>query len=216
MESSTETSSAVITTNGNSSSSSSSSSSGTNKEVTTLPAANANPRGIPKTLFIENVEEFMSNEENTDNALRSMQEVYSKYKYMEMQLVRSKNALKIKIPDIRSTLDMARYLKEKKESDEIVSAHYELSDQVFATAKVKPSTVCLWLGANVMVEYPFEEAIELLTRNLENAEKNVMNIEEDISFLKDQITTTEVNFARVYNYDVKQRRKKREQDQAVP
>jgi len=115
MESSTETSSAVITTNGNSSnSSSSSSSSSTNKEVTTLPAANANPRGIPKTLFIENVEEFMSNEENTDNALRSMQEVYSKYKYMEMQLVRSKNALKIKIPDIRSTLDMARYLKEKK------------------------------------------------------------------------------------------------------
>jgi len=91
-----------------------------------------------------------------------------------------------------------------------------------------------------MVEYPFEEAIELLTRNLENAEKNVMNIEEDISFLKDQITTTEVSilssdfpmyglfdreyflhsrhkdFARVYNYDVKQRRKKREQDQAVP
>lgn len=40
---------------------------------------------------------------------------------------------------------------------------FAISDQVFAKAKVPvTSTVNLWLGANVMLEYPLEEAKELL------------------------------------------------------
>ena len=35
---------------------------------------------------------------------------------------------------------------------------YILADGVFARAHVEPrDSVCLWLGANVMVEYSFEE-----------------------------------------------------------
>jgi prefoldin subunit 5 len=44
-----------------------------------------------------------------------------------------------------------------------------------------------------MVEYSFEEANELLTKNLESAKKSLATIEEDLDFLKDQITTTEVS-----------------------
>jgi len=59
------------------------------------------------------------------------------------------------------------------------------------------------------VEYSFSEALALLTKNLEGATKTIHSIEEDLNFLKDQITTTEVNIARVFNYDVKQRRQQR-------
>lgn len=57
-----------------------------------------------------------------------------------------------------------------------------------------------------MVEYPLEEAKDVLTNNLNTASKNLQQVSDDLKFLKSQITTTEVNVARVYNYDVKQRR----------
>lgn len=57
-----------------------------------------------------------------------------------------------------------------------------------------------------MVEYPLDEAKTVLTNNLSTANKNLEQVSKDLKFLKSQITTTEVNVARVYNYDVKQRR----------
>ena len=72
--------------------------------------------------------------------------------------------------------------------------------------------VCLWLGANVMLEYPREEAILLLQDNLKNAKEALVTITDDMGFLRDQITTTEVNMARVFNWDVKERRKAKTAD----
>ncbi|PRP86189.1 prefoldin subunit 3-like isoform 1 [Planoprotostelium fungivorum] len=167
-------------------------------------------RGIPKALFIEDVEDFISKQASADEALKKMQENYSKFKLMEMSLSKSKTALKSKIPEIKNTLVIVQHLQSKKGSSETVNTQFELSDNVYATASITPSVVCLWLGANVMVEYSFEEAVDLLTKNLESAEKNLKGLDEDIGFLKEQITTTEVNIARVYNHDVKQRRKKRD------
>ena len=57
-----------------------------------------------------------------------------------------------------------------------------------------------------MLEYPLEEAVELLTNKLDAAERNVKGIIEDLEFLREQITVMEVNTARVYNYDVRRRR----------
>jgi len=168
-----------------------------------------NPRGIPRTPFIANIEEFMKNQESADVVLKRMQDNYSKYKFMEMSLTKSKQNLHNKIPEIKSTLEMVKLLKGKQESGETLQTHFELSDNLFTSASVQPSIVYLWLGANVMVEYSFEEAIFLLTNNVVNAEKNLDNLKEDLDFLKDQITTTEVNIARIFNFDVKQRRQKK-------
>jgi len=60
-----------------------------------------------------------------------------------------------------------------------------------------------------MLEYTYEEAVQLLTSNLEQAIIKEKEVNEDIDYLKDQITTTEVNIARVYNYDVIKRREER-------
>lgn len=60
-----------------------------------------------------------------------------------------------------------------------------------------------------MVEYTYEEAVALLEGNLATARERALEVREDIDFVKDQITTAEVNVARVYNYDVVRRREER-------
>ena len=60
-----------------------------------------------------------------------------------------------------------------------------------------------------MLEYPVEEAEGILQRNLDGAERNVKLVREDLDFLKDQITTLDVNMRRVYNWDVQEKRKKK-------
>ena len=60
-----------------------------------------------------------------------------------------------------------------------------------------------------MLEYPIEEAQELLNKNYAAAKENLTQTEEDLAFLHDQGTTMEVNIARVYNYQVKKRREKK-------
>jgi hypothetical protein len=59
-----------------------------------------------------------------------------------------------------------------------------------------------------MLEYPIEEAMELLGANLSSAESILRQVLEDLDTLKDQTTTIEVGMARVYNWDVQERRKK--------
>ena len=60
--------------------------------------------------------------------------------------------------------------------------------------------------ANVMLSYDIDEAIDLLREKLSNAKANMAAENEDLGFLRDQITTMEVNTARVHNWDVKRRR----------
>jgi prefoldin subunit 5 len=90
-----------------------------------------------------------------------------------------------------------------------MDANFLISDNIWAKAKIPNDTgkVGLWLGANVMVEYDFEEAIKLLERNLGNALFRIEETDSDIGYLKDQITTTEVNIARIYNQTVSNKQK---------
>lgn len=50
-----------------------------------------------------------------------------------------------------------------------------LTDTIWSKANVSKETrtVCLWLGANTMVEFKFDEAKKLLNSNLENAVSNL-------------------------------------------
>lgn len=128
---------------------------------------------------------------------------------MEQQLIRARESLKIKLPDIKKTLEMVNMLKDKNSKSEEMETNFLISDNVWAKAKLPNNTgkVGLWLGANVMVEYDFDEALKLLSKNHHNAETRIKSTEEDLNFLKDQITTTEVNIARVYNQTVANKQK---------
>jgi hypothetical protein len=69
--------------------------------------------------------------------------------------------------------------------------------------------------ANVMLSYKIPAAIELLTSKLEAANTSLNNTIEDLEFIREQMTVMEVNIARVYNWDVKRRREKREKDEGA-
>jgi phage shock protein A len=60
-----------------------------------------------------------------------------------------------------------------------------------------------------MLAYPLLEAETLLESKLSAAQQSLDNCEEDLDFLREQITTLEVATARVYNWDVAQRRKEK-------
>ena len=128
-------------------------------------------RAIPKVVFIENIEAWV--DKYTDDALfAQMNELYQKYKFMESNLHRSRQSLYIKLPDIKKTLEMVAMLKTRHDSEEKeICTNFLLSDNIWAKAKVPNvnGKVGLWLGANVMVEYTYAEAIGLLGKNLHDA-----------------------------------------------
>ena len=89
-----------------------------------------------------------------------------------------------------------------------------------------------------MLSYPIAEADELLTTRLATAKQNLTNCEEDLDFLREQITvsahisanehcplayrdetdnrqTMEVATARVYNWDVTMKRKEKQEQEAL-
>ncbi|XP_045196249.1 prefoldin subunit 3-like [Mercenaria mercenaria] len=161
--------------------------------------------GIPKADFLEDVDSYMKrSEETAESALKKLDEQHNKYKFMEYNLNTKKARLKAQIPDIKKTLDIIAHLQTRKNSSEPMETRFLLSDQVYAKARVPPTDkVCLWLGANVMLEYNLDDAETLLKKNQEVATKSLKQVEDELSYITEQTTTLEVNMARVYNWDVK-------------
>ncbi|KAL6267649.1 LOW QUALITY PROTEIN: prefoldin subunit 3 [Pogonomyrmex barbatus] len=161
--------------------------------------------GIPEADFVDDVEAFMAKPENesVDKVLRKLDESHGKYKFMEFNLVNKRRRLKSQIPDLERSLEMIEKLQREKDG---LETQFLLSEQVYAKAIIPPTDkVCLWLGANVMLEYTLDDAQEVLTKNIEAAKKNLAYVEHDLDFVRDQYTTMEVNMARIYNWEVKRR-----------
>ncbi|KAL9615537.1 MAG: hypothetical protein Q9167_000050 [Letrouitia subvulpina] len=199
-------------------------------KVQTKDAA-TNPRGIPYAPFVDKVEDYVSSRAEVDGTMKSFQEmisydlfhhlsasltalirplVHRKYQFMEVNTQRRAAGLKEKIPDIQKTLDMVKFLKTRKPGSDSIETTFELNDTLYAKAEVPPTDeVYLWLGANVMLSYPIAEAETLLDSKLSTAQQSLENCEEDLDFLREQITTLEVATARVYNWDVTTRRKEK-------
>ncbi|KAB5588266.1 Prefoldin subunit [Ceratobasidium theobromae] len=198
-------------------------------EAGSKPEIKTNPRGIPHAPFVSDIEQHIGGPEaECESALRQFQEAIAKYRYMELNLNQRKSALEEKIPDMRKTLSVVEYMiarktpAKKDEDDDLldedaeetskkVITTFELNDTLYAQAELEDTdTVYLWLGANVMLSYKLPQAQELLTAKLTSAQQNLSNVIEDLEFLREQVTVMEVNTARIYNWDVRRRRLKRE------
>ncbi|CAF3953422.1 unnamed protein product [Rotaria magnacalcarata] len=164
--------------------------------------------GIPKAVFVEDVDSFMQQPENdsTDTVIKRLDDLNSKYRFMEMNLLQKKKRLRGKLPDIQICLDMVEQLRKYRENGTDMDTNFLLAHNLYGKATIPPTDkVCLWLGANVMLEYTLDEADELLRGNQKSAQSALEKVDEDIDFLRDQITTTEVNMARLHNWAVKQK-----------
>jgi prefoldin subunit 5 len=166
------------------------------------------------------ISSYVSTPADVEPTLRRFQEMIAKYQFMEANVQKRAAGLRDKLPEMESTLSTIRFLRQKKktleeEEDEGVAdleTTFSLSDTLYAKAKIAPKEIkeiYLWLGANVMVAYPLEEAEEMLDGRVEKAKETLKACEEDMEFLRVQITTVEVATARVYNWDVVEKRKRK-------
>ncbi|KAK0502524.1 Prefoldin subunit-domain-containing protein [Armillaria luteobubalina] len=163
-----------------------------------------NPRGIPKAPFIADVEEYVGGlDGDIEGPLKAFQDA--------MALIgrRRERARPRKATDLDDDLDD----EADDASSKPIRTTFELNETLYAEAELaETDTVYLWLGANVMLSYKIPEAIALLKSKLEAAETSLQNTIEDLEFIREQLTIMEVNTARVYNWDVKRRRERREKE----
>ena len=118
-----------------------------------------------------------------------------------------------KVPDLEKSLALIQQLLKKKESGESGVARYSLADNIYAKAELDyDGTVNLWLGANVMLEYTYEEAIAFLTKNLDRAKAEADEVEKDLGFVRDQVVTCEVLRSRLFNWDIRRKREANKQE----
>ena len=148
----------------------------------TPPEGKTSFTGIPESQFIDDVDTYMKGDESAEAKIKQFDEIHQKYKFMENNLGTRRKRLKTQVPDIKSSLAMIKKLREKKSEEENMETQFLLSDQVrvrcacliisalykyhskhlnclqvYAKAIIPPTDkVCLWLGANVMLEYTLE------------------------------------------------------------
>lgn len=144
--------------------------------------------------------------------LDKLSSLNQKYRYFEDKLGKSRDSLEQKIAEVKRALTAVKALEERSsrsgDNAKDILTNFEISDGIYVRATIPPTkTVCLWLGANVMVEYTHKEAIDLLTNNLASAERNFKETCVDLNYLRDQLNTTDVNISRVYNFQVQSLRK---------
>lgn|ERR1712060_953128 len=165
---------------------------------------------IPEAPFINDVDKYLKdNCIDSANALfRQLEEQHQKYGFFEQNLSLKQKKLKAQVPDIRANLDVVKNLRKAKEAEESLQNFFKVNEGIFLKSEIPPTdTVCLWLGANVMLEYTLDEAHKLLTTNLESAEGQLKQIKEDLDFIRDQMTSTEVSMARTHNWEVENKKK---------
>jgi prefoldin subunit 5 len=108
---------------------------------------------------------------------------------MQANTQRRAAGIRDKIPDIQKTLETVRFLKSRQADAEPLETTFELNDTLFAKAEIPPTDeVYLWLGANVMLSYSLPDAVELLSSKLSTAKASLITCEEDLEFLREQIT----------------------------
>ncbi|KAL0348567.1 UNVERIFIED_CONTAM: putative prefoldin subunit [Sesamum angustifolium] len=151
-------------------------------------------RGIPAAAFVEDVQSYLSQLNlDVNSALAFLQERLQQYRVVEMKLLAQQRDLQAKIPDIEKCLEVVATLHAKKGTGEAIIADFEVSEGIYSRARVEDmGSVCLWLGANVLLEYSCEEATTLLQKNLENAKASLEVLVADLQFLRDQVTITQI------------------------
>ncbi|PNH02910.1 putative prefoldin subunit 3 [Tetrabaena socialis] len=165
---------------------------------------------VPKAEFIDDVAEFLK-DKDTDRVLAQLQENMRTYRMVQEDLLQRRVRTLNKLPELKRAVEIVKQLIERQSTGEDTTADFMLAEGVYSKAKITDAkSVNLWLGADVMLEYPLEEARTLLEENEANCRANLKTNEESVSYIKDSMTTTEVAIARIYNFDVERRRKQKE------
>mmetsp|Transcript_28378 Transcript_28378/g.46618 ORF Transcript_28378/g.46618 Transcript_28378/m.46618 type:complete len:237 (+) Transcript_28378:48-758(+) len=181
--------------------------------VTTMPSeaeeksSTRNTRGIPRAAHLPNPYDVIYKNQQ-EQYLKEVEDVLGKYRLMESQLVKQKVGKIDQQKEMKKNVEACRYLQQKRDNDDSeIQTQFEVSDQLYSYGSIKEyENVAIWLGADVMMEFPIDEAIEFLQRRIQMSDERITALQTDIDFTRKQINTVEVNRSRVYNAGVKIKR----------
>lgn len=112
---------------------------------------------------------------------------------------------------MEASLTLVESLLTKQQSEEDPGlVRYNLADNIYAKAMVdyKVNKLHLMLGANVMLEFTYQEAVDFLKMKLTKAQTDLKETKEDLGVVRDQIVTSQVNTSRIFNWGVRRKRQK--------
>jgi prefoldin subunit 5 len=173
-------------------------------------------RGIPIAKFVDDVQLFSDAFEpvpaTAELMIGAYNQLHAKYRQYEAAFRQKMARLQDKIPELEKSIALIRHLQKQQDkttaSSSVCTVRYSLADNVYGRAQVDANdgVVHLWLGANVMLEYTYQDALNFLETNRSTAARDVLQLRDDLGLVRDQIVTCEVTMSRIYNWDVRRRR----------
>lgn len=167
---------------------------------------------IPLLDFVEDVGAFLKKENanSVDVVLEELNRLHRNLKTHQSRLLGERMEIERRKPDLEENVAIIKTLQGRcsESSPTETNVRFMAADGVWSDAIIerKPGEtedkVCLWLGANVMMEYTYAEALELLTTNVEASERTIETKKRDLETVKNQLTMCEVTISRFYNWDV--------------
>ena len=120
---------------------------------------------------------------------------------MEKSLQNKRERFTNLLKELESSISAVTQLSEPGERH----YNFELGDTLYGRALIPDDDrkVGLWLGAGVMLEYKLNEARSFLEIKRDERKEELRKADHDLEFIRKQITTTEVNLARLYNLTVR-------------
>jgi prefoldin subunit 5 len=181
-------------------------------------------RGIPIATFVDDVQLFSDAFEpvpaTAELMIGAYNQLHAKYRQYEAAFRQKMARLQEKIPELEKSIALIKHLQRQQQqhdnestaSSSVCTVRYSLADNVYGRADVDASdgVVHLWLGANVMLEYTYQDALDFLETNRSTAARDVLQLRDDLGLVRDQIVTCEVTMSRIYNWDVRRRREQQD------
>lgn len=161
---------------------------------------------VPKVIFSANTQDLILPGKSIEESISAYRDLTNNYHYIESTLDERLSRAHVKRDELSKNLQVVRMLQSLSEP---VIVDFELGDCLYAKAKVSADgvKVNLWLSQNTMLAYSLEEAEQMLAERVKEAEAVVGGLVEEERLLKEQITTSQVNMARLYNFHVQNQSK---------
>lgn len=165
--------------------------------------------GVPKVPFDEDPARLVIPDKSVEESILYYRELTQKCRFLEANIEERLTRTESKLAELDKNLQVVRLLQAIDVSDGPIDLDFELGDTLYARGTVSSPQECkvhLWLSSGAMVVYSPSQAESMLSERYTETKQVLKKIEEEQRCLKEQITTAEVNTARLYNYHLATRK----------
>ncbi|XP_030388044.1 prefoldin subunit 3 [Scaptodrosophila lebanonensis] len=168
-----------------------------------LPAGSKTYTFIEPADFIEDIESYVAKAERKpffEEPLCVLTEKYSNYGELALKLEPSYAEQQINIEMTKANLKLIKKFQEEKIE---FMTRVQLFNKVYKDVFVPPvESVTIVIPGNVHMQFPLDEAEKYVIKQLGQMVQQLKIYEHDLNYLRDQMSTTNLNITRVYKYNI--------------